>query len=163
MESKIILYDSDNIKIGETFHRRAKQLVRQQRAAWTDEGQKAVRFFPGMEHLKDIETDETTHPENPTPASPMDNKLLKLAKRRVVLSHVFRTMLTSYVLVNSLLIFIWLTAGRGYFWPIWPIFGWGLGLIIVHFVFKMVSSSANLFDNEVAVEYEKLRSTFGLK
>jgi hypothetical protein len=34
-----------------------------------------------------------------------------------------------YVLVNVFLVAIWaLTSGFGYFWPVWPILGWGLGL-----------------------------------
>ena len=33
-----------------------------------------------------------------------------------------------YVLVNLFLIGIWAVTGLGYFWPVWPIMGWGLGL-----------------------------------
>src|SRR3954470_15090866 len=40
----------------------------------------------------------------------------------------FRIHLTFYVLVNLLLIGIWAASGGGYFWPIWPILGWGMGL-----------------------------------
>jgi hypothetical protein len=36
----------------------------------------------------------------------------------------------SYVLVNVLLIVIWLvTTPGGYFWPFWPLLGWGIGLV----------------------------------
>jgi class 3 adenylate cyclase len=35
---------------------------------------------------------------------------------------------TAYVLVNVFLIAIWAAAGGGYFWPVWPILGWGIGL-----------------------------------
>jgi class 3 adenylate cyclase len=35
---------------------------------------------------------------------------------------------TVYVLVNVMLIAIWAASGGGYFWPIWPILGWGIGL-----------------------------------
>lgn len=35
---------------------------------------------------------------------------------------------TIYVLVNVMLIAIWAVSGGGYFWPIWPILGWGVGL-----------------------------------
>src|SRR3954469_1985735 len=33
-----------------------------------------------------------------------------------------------YLVVNVMLIAIWAAAGGGYFWPIWPILGWGIGL-----------------------------------
>jgi class 3 adenylate cyclase len=39
-----------------------------------------------------------------------------------------RIHLTTYVLVNVLLIGIWAASGGGYFWPIWPILGWGIGV-----------------------------------
>lgn len=35
---------------------------------------------------------------------------------------------TLYVLVNVMLIGIWAASGAGYFWPIWPILGWGIGV-----------------------------------
>src|SRR3954464_14096843 len=40
----------------------------------------------------------------------------------------FRIHLTFYVLVNLMLIGIWAASGGGYFWPIWPIMGWGMGI-----------------------------------
>jgi hypothetical protein len=34
-----------------------------------------------------------------------------------------------YVLVNSLLVVIWAVTNEGtYFWPMWPLLGWGIGL-----------------------------------
>jgi class 3 adenylate cyclase len=35
---------------------------------------------------------------------------------------------TVYAVVNVLLIAVWAAAGGGYFWPIWSILGWGIGL-----------------------------------
>jgi eukaryotic-like serine/threonine-protein kinase len=35
---------------------------------------------------------------------------------------------TIYLLVNVLLTGIWAASGGGYFWPIWPILGWGIGV-----------------------------------
>ncbi len=34
----------------------------------------------------------------------------------------------AFVAVNVLLIIIWAATGAGYFWPIWPLLGWGFGL-----------------------------------
>ena len=45
-----------------------------------------------------------------------------------MLSESFKTHLTFYSLVNLLLIGIWAASGAGYFWPIWPMLGWGMGL-----------------------------------
>jgi class 3 adenylate cyclase len=45
-----------------------------------------------------------------------------------VLRQSFKTHLTFYVLVNVLLIGIWAAGGGGYFWPVWVILGWGIGV-----------------------------------
>ena len=42
----------------------------------------------------------------------------------------FRGHLAVYVLVNTMLIVIWAATGAGFFWPIWPIAGWGIGLAL---------------------------------
>ncbi len=33
-----------------------------------------------------------------------------------------------YVIVNVLLVGVWAVSGARYFWPIWPVAGWGIGL-----------------------------------
>ncbi len=40
----------------------------------------------------------------------------------------FRNHVAAYVIVNSMLVVIWALSSGGYFWPIWPIAGWGIGL-----------------------------------
>ncbi|MDH5374011.1 MAG: 2TM domain-containing protein [Acidimicrobiia bacterium] len=42
----------------------------------------------------------------------------------------FKSHLATYVVVNSMLVAIWALSGRGYFWPIWPMAGWGIGLVL---------------------------------
>ncbi len=42
----------------------------------------------------------------------------------------YRRQVQQYLLVNAILIAVWAATGRGYFWPIWPIFGWGVSLVI---------------------------------
>jgi hypothetical protein len=36
--------------------------------------------------------------------------------------------LAAYLLVNGALVVIWAMAGAGFFWPVFPILGWGVGL-----------------------------------
>jgi hypothetical protein len=40
-----------------------------------------------------------------------------------------RDHLRAYIAVNLLLVAIWALTGAGYFWPIWPILGWGIGVV----------------------------------
>jgi eukaryotic-like serine/threonine-protein kinase len=45
-----------------------------------------------------------------------------------VLAKSFKIHLTFYLLVNVFLIGVWAVIGGGYFWPIWALLGWGLGV-----------------------------------
>lgn len=40
----------------------------------------------------------------------------------------FRRHLVVYTLVNGMLIVIWAVTSAGFFWPIFPMLGWGIGL-----------------------------------
>ena len=59
-----------------------------------------------------------------------DTTLREDAVRRVKARRDFRTHVATYVVVNALLVVIWAVTGAGYFWPIWPIAGWGVGLAL---------------------------------
>ena len=37
--------------------------------------------------------------------------------------------LRTYLWVMGLLVVIWALTGMGYFWPIWPMIGWGIGIV----------------------------------
>lgn len=43
-----------------------------------------------------------------------------------------------YTVVNIGFILVWLVSGGGYFWPIWPIIGWGIGLGIHAFSLGLI-------------------------
>src|SRR4051794_4768558 len=49
-------------------------------------------------------------------------------RRRSALETSVRIHFTTFLLVNLMLIGIWAASGGGYFWPIWPILGWGIGV-----------------------------------
>lgn len=53
------------------------------------------------------------------------------AVRRLKAKHGFRQHLTTYIVVNLFLIVIWaMTDFGGYFWPVWPIAGWGIAILL---------------------------------
>ena len=52
------------------------------------------------------------------------------AIERVKAKRGFRTHVVIYVVVNAFLVLIWAASGAGYFWPLWPILGWGIGLAL---------------------------------
>ena len=49
--------------------------------------------------------------------------------------------LAVYLAVNALLVFIWWVTSADYFWPMWPILGWGIGLA-AHAVSVLAGTSA---------------------
>jgi hypothetical protein len=42
----------------------------------------------------------------------------------------FKSHLYAFLAVNAGLIAIWALTGMGYFWPVWPLVGWGIGLLV---------------------------------
>ena len=155
MEGKVLLYDSNDNRIGETFVRRAKQLVKQQRASWTDDSQSAIRFAPGMERMDDpADTSPLSH------GTERDEALLKLAKRRVHARFGFKLHRSIAIALSVFLIMIYMLTDRGgYFWPVWPIMALGLGIVIHWVVYKNVSVD-NMSD-KIAREYEQLKHEYG--
>lgn len=58
-----------------------------------------------------------------------DEELRKRALDRLRKKRDFRTHLFMYVLVNAALVAIWALTGADFFWPIFVILGWGIGLV----------------------------------
>lgn len=63
-----------------------------------------------------------------TTVGPESDERRRQALRRLEKRGEFRNHLAAYVLVNALLIVVWAMVGGGFFWPIFPLFGWGIGL-----------------------------------
>ena len=58
-------------------------------------------------------------------------ELREAALKRLKAKRDFQKSLTAYVLVNALLVVIWFLGDpRGFFWPVWPIGGWGLAIAL---------------------------------
>ena len=77
-------------------------------------------------------TGRTDHSDPGQPATDRtdelrDRAVKQLKKRRDLLTHIL-----VYLLVNSFLVLIWLMSGdnRGFFWPIFPIAGWGVAVLL---------------------------------
>jgi hypothetical protein len=49
----------------------------------------------------------------------------RLREKRDLATHV-----VVYLVVNAALVGIWAVTGAGYFWPVWPLLGWGIGIVI---------------------------------
>lgn len=61
--------------------------------------------------------------------TPEREELRERAVRRLKKKRDFHIHLTIYVMVNAFLLAIWAMTGSGFFWPIFPIVGWGIGVV----------------------------------
>lgn len=82
-----------------------------------------------------------------------DEMLWQLAKKRVS----FKRHTIAYLAVNTMLVVIWYlsaeTAGEKiYFWPIWPMLGWGIGLLFNYIETYHTSAGS------IEKEFEKLKN-----
>ncbi len=66
--------------------------------------------------------------------STVDEQRREVAIKRIKDKEGFRIHLISYLAVNGMLVIIWALTGAGYFWPIWLIGLWGIGLVINAYV-----------------------------
>ena len=60
---------------------------------------------------------------------PGGDDLRERAIRRLKANGEFKVHLLAYVLVNAFLVVIWAVSGANFFWPVFPILGWGIGLV----------------------------------
>ena len=54
-----------------------------------------------------------------------EQAIARLKRKRDFGAHLF-----VYLVVNGFLIGIWVFTGAGFFWPVFPLFGWGIGLVL---------------------------------
>jgi uncharacterized membrane protein len=82
--------------------------------------------------------------------------LRELAIERLKKKREFTGHLMAYVLVNTMLVVIWAVTGAHFFWPVFPILGWGIGLF---FHAWDVYSVQEITEERVEREMERLRKT----
>jgi uncharacterized membrane protein len=83
-----------------------------------------------------------------------DEGLRELAIERLKKKREFTGHLMAYVLVNTMLVVIWAVTGAHFFWPVFPILGWGIGLF---FHAWDVYSVQEITEERVEREMERLR------
>ena len=77
-----------------------------------------------------------------------DAQLHELARKRVE----FGTHILVYFIVIASLWVVWYLTGSHYPWPLWPMMGWGIG-VVFHYLFDY-RSSCYLSEEE---EYKRLK------
>ncbi len=83
-----------------------------------------------------------------------DQELREQALQSLKKKRDFRTHLVMYVVINAFLIGIWAVTGAGFFWPVFVLGGWGIGLIANAWD---VYGRKPISEAEIASETERLR------
>jgi hypothetical protein len=88
-----------------------------------------------------------------------EEQIYAAAKQRVRQKKDFYNHLAVYIVVNAALVLIWYLTGHGYPWFVWPLLGWGIG-IIFHGLDALVFHKQSAWEQrEIEKEAEKLRKS----
>lgn len=105
--------------------------------------------------------DPTSGPLQPyRPSAELDPEMRQRALQRLEAKKEFRQHLAVYACVMALLVGIWIvTGGLGsYFWPIWPMMGWGVGVAIHGSTLALDKEPS---EAQIAAEASRLRKRLG--
>jgi len=82
------------------------------------------------------------------------------ARELALARYSLRWHLPVYVLVNVGLVLVWWTGGAGFFWPAFPIFFWGIG-VVLHYRSAYGSGGRAWIDRETERVLQELDPTDG--
>jgi hypothetical protein len=95
----------------------------------------------------------------PTKTTMTEEEIYKEAKKIVEEKRGFRTHFIVYLCVNALLVIIWAATGAGFPWFVFPLGGWGIG-ILFHFLGVYVFPR-EVDEKEIEKEARKIRKRRG--
>ena len=100
-------------------------------------------------HVYSLEVGQQAPWKPVSSATPVDHQA---AIKRIRAKRAFGLHAAVYGVINFLLIAVWALTGRGYFWPIWPVLGWGVGLGLHYWT---VSFRRPISEDEIRREMQK--------
>jgi cyanate permease len=88
----------------------------------------------------------------------LDPALLELAKKSLKKKRDAKEFLIVTLAVNAILVGIWwFTTPTGYFWPMWVLFGMGMGVMFAYLDAYTVIGAKPITDDDIRAEAEKMR------
>ncbi len=91
------------------------------------------------------------------PTQTKDEEIYKEAKKRVELKKSFRIHFIVYLCVNAGLVIIWAFTGRGLPWFVFPLGGWGIGVLFHYLNAYVFPRRADTDAKEIEKEAEEIR------
>ena len=83
----------------------------------------------------------------------VEDDLRTAARRRLLARRGLAQHVLAYVSVNLALVVVWAMTGAAFFWPVYPILGWGIGLAF--HVWDVYAPEPT--EDQVEAEMERLR------
>ena len=90
--------------------------------------------------------------DRPVYAGTDESELRARAIKRIEARRGLGADVLAYVLVNTMLVVIWYVTGADFFWPIFPILGWGIG--VVFHVWDVMSPGVD--ERQIQAEMDRL-------
>ena len=88
----------------------------------------------------------------------LDPTLLELAKKSLKKKRDAKEFLIVTHAVNAIVVGIWwFTTPTGYFWPMWVLFGMGIGVMFAYLDAYTVIGAKPITDEDIRAEAEKMR------
>ncbi len=90
--------------------------------------------------------------------TPLDATLLEQAKKSLKKKRDAKEFLIVTLAVNAILVGVWwLTTPSGYFWPMWVMFGMGIGVVFTYLDAYTVVGAKPISEDEIRAEAEKIQ------
>lgn len=86
----------------------------------------------------------------------MENDLEEVARKRVQARMSFVVHFAMYAVANVGMFAIWFLSGRGYPWFLWPLMGWGIG-VVAHFIGIFIGPGSSAERRAIDREVRRLR------
>jgi hypothetical protein len=93
------------------------------------------------------------------PPEMSEEEIYEAARKRVRQKKEFYNHLVIYTVVNILLVIIWALTSRGYPWFLWPLAGWGIGIIFHASDVFIFHKQSNWERSEIEKEAAKIRKS----
>ena len=116
--------------------------------------QRAVEHHPVGSLASTMAGEVSTLDEGIETTGSEERTLRERALERIEKKQEFHAHLLAYVLLNAMLVGIWAATGSGFFWPVFPLLGWGIGLAF--HIWDVVSPEPG--PREIEAEMERLRT-----
>ncbi|MEN9967186.1 MAG: hypothetical protein RL036_419 [Actinomycetota bacterium] len=88
-----------------------------------------------------------------------ENQIREIAKKSIKKKRDAWQFLVVTIVVNSGLSVIWASTGAGYFWPVWVIFGMGIGVVLAFADAYIPSFKSQISESQIDAEVERLKKS----